>query len=168
MLVVPAFGTGALLLLATALLLATLPASRLRRLALLPALAGLAFAAFPQRQDLYVDRQGTGAALRGADGHLTLLGKPSRFVLEQWLKADGDDRRAADLLATSPPSRCDRLGCTALLPDGRAIALVKDSRAFPEDCARASIVITALTAPSNCAAPLVLDRRRLSDRGAAR
>ncbi len=166
-LVVPAFGTGALLLLAAALLLATLPASRLRRLALLPALAGLALAAFPQRQDLYVDRQGTGAALRGADGHLTLLGKPSRFVLEQWLKADGDDRRAADLLAAFPQGRCDRLGCTAHLTDGRAIALVKDSRAFPEDCARAAIVITALTAPSSCAAPLILDRRRLSDQGAA-
>lgn len=166
-LVVPAFGTGALLLLAAALLLATLPASGLRRLALLPALTGLVLAAFPQRQDLYIDRQGTGAALRGTDGRLTILGKPSGFVLEQWLKADGDARRAADLLAASPGGRCDRLGCTGLLPDGRPVALVEDRRAFPEDCARAAVLISALAAPPDCAAPLVIDRRRLSARGAA-
>ena len=165
-LVVPAFGMGALVLLTAALLIATLPVSNLRRLALLPALAGLALAAMPQRQDLYIDRQGTGAALRGADGRLAVLGKPPAFVLEQWLKADGDGRRAADLLAATPPGHCDRLGCTARLPDGRAVALVKDRRAFPEDCARASLVITALRAPTDCAAPLVIDRRRLAERGA--
>ena len=165
-LVVPAFGAGALLLLAAALLIATLPVSHLRRLALLPALAGLAFAAMPPRPDLYIDRQGAGAALRGADGRLAVLGKPPAFVLEQWLKADGDGRRAGDLLAAAPPGRCDRLGCTARLPDGRAVALVKDGRAFPEDCARAALVITALRAPPDCAAPLVIDRRRLAERGA--
>ncbi|MCJ2026280.1 ComEC/Rec2 family competence protein [Methylobacterium sp. J-067] len=165
-LVVPAFGTGALLLLAAALLVATLPASPLRRLALLPALAGLAFAALPQRQDLYIDRQGAGAALRGADGRLAVLGKPPAFVLEQWLKADGDGRRAGDLLAAPPPGRCDRLGCTARLPDGRAVALVKDRRAFPEDCARATVIVSALRAPPDCAAPLVIDRHRLAERGA--
>jgi competence protein ComEC len=165
--VVPAFGTGALLLLAAALLLATLPATGLRRLALLPGLAGLALAALPARQDLYVDRQGTGAALRGADGRLTVLGKPSSFVLEQWLKADGDDRRPADLAATAEGSRCDRLGCTGRLADGRAVALVKDRRAFPEDCARAAVLITPLTAPPTCTAPLVIDRHSLSTRGAA-
>ncbi|GJE40245.1 competence protein ComEC [Methylobacterium persicinum] len=165
--VVPAFGTGALLLLASALLLGTLPVTGLRRIALVPALAGLAFAAFPDRQSLYVDRQGTGAALRGADGRLAVLGKPPAFELEQWLKADGDGRRAAVLLAASPAGRCDRLGCAASLPDGRAIALVRDARAFPEDCARAAILISALTAPPNCAAPVIIDRRRLSAFGAA-
>lgn len=166
-LVVPAFGTGPLLLFAAALLIATLFTSNLRRLALLPALAGLAFAALPQRQDLYIDRQGAGAALRGPDGRLVVLGKPPAFVLEQWLKADGDGRRAGDLLAAPPAGRCDRLGCTARLPDGRAVALVKDRRAFPEDCARAALIVTALRAPQDCAAPLVIDRQRLAERGAA-
>ncbi len=165
--VVPAFGTGALLLLAAALILATLPATGLRRLALAPALLGLGLAAYPARHDLYVDRQGAGAALRGPDGRLAVLGKPPAFVLEQWLKADGDGRRPADLAAAATGQRCDRLGCTAELPDGRAVALVKDRRAFPEDCARAAVLITPLTAPPDCAAPLILDRRRLSSRGAA-
>jgi competence protein ComEC len=165
--VVPALGTGALLLLAAALLLATLPVTGLRRLALVPALLGLGLAAYPTRHDLYVDRQGAGAALRGADGRLAVIGKPPAFVLEQWLKADGDSRRAVDLAAATPEGRCDRLGCTARLPDGRAVALVKDRRAFPEDCARAAVLITPLSAPPNCAAPLILDRRRLSSQGAA-
>jgi competence protein ComEC len=160
--VVPAFGAGALLLLAAGLLLAALPVSRLRWLALPPACAGLALAAVPERYDVYVDRQGNGAAVRSADGRLLALGRPSAFVLEQWLRADGDGRRASEVAA----GRCDRLGCTALLPDGRAVALVRDRRAFPEDCARAAVLITALTAPPTCAAPRILDRKTLAERGA--
>ncbi|MGU3330471.1 ComEC/Rec2 family competence protein [Methylobacterium mesophilicum] len=166
-LVVPAFGTGALALLAAGLLLATLPVSRLRWLALPPALLGLGLAAVPERFDLYVDRQGGGAAVRGPDGVLSALGNPSAFVMEQWLKADGDGRSAkAVIQAGSAVGRCDRLGCTARLPDGRAVALVRDRRAFPEDCARAAVLISRLAAPPTCTGPLVIDRRVLAARGA--
>ncbi len=71
-----------------------------------------------------------GAAVRGPDGRLAALGRPSGFVLEQWLKADGDGRRPGALAAASGGGRCDRLGCTARLADGRAVALVRDRRAF--------------------------------------
>ncbi|MGU3341661.1 ComEC/Rec2 family competence protein [Methylobacterium mesophilicum] len=166
-LVVPAFGTGALAMLAAGLLLATLPVSRLRWLALPPALLGLGLAAVPERFDLYVDRQGGGAAVRGPDGVLSALGNPSAFVMEQWLKADGDGRSAkAVIQAGSAVGRCDRLGCTARLPDGRAVALVRDRRAFPEDCARAAVLISRLAAPPTCTGPLVIDRRVLAAQGA--
>ncbi|WP_419539850.1 ComEC/Rec2 family competence protein [Methylobacterium oryzae] len=165
-LVLPAFGAGALALLTAGLLLGTLPASRLRWLAVPPVLLGLVLAARPDRYDLYVDRQGLGAAVRGPDGRLAALGSPSGFVLEQWLKADGDGRRSAALIVRSGSGRCDRLGCTARLPDGRAVALVRDRRAFPEDCARAAVLITGLTAPPTCTSPLVIDRRVLAARGA--
>ncbi|MCJ2140806.1 ComEC/Rec2 family competence protein [Methylobacterium sp. E-066] len=166
-LVLPAFGTGALGLLAAGLLLATLPVSRLRWLALSPALLGLGLAAMPERFDLYVDRQGGGAAIRGPDGLLSTLGSPSAFVLEQWLKADGDGRSARAVIGDgSKGGRCDRLGCTARLPDGRAVALVRDRRAFAEDCARAALLITRLAAPPSCTGPLVIDRRVLAARGA--
>jgi len=165
-LVVPAFGTGALALLTAGLLLATLPVSGLRWLALPPLLIGLWVAALPDRYDLYVDRQGWGAAVRGSDGRLAVLGSPSGFVLEQWLKADGDGRPPARGAGAAPGGRCDRLGCTATLPDGRAVALVRDRRAFPEDCARAAVVITSLTAPPTCTGPLVIDRTILAARGA--
>lgn len=161
--VVPAFGTGALILLSAALVLATLPVSTLRWLAFAPALAGLALAANPQRQDLYVDREGRGAAARGADGRLVALGRPSSFVLEQWLRADGDGRRAAE---ASAAASCDRLGCTVADAEGRAVALVRDARAFPEDCSRADVIVTNRTAPPRCGASLVIDRAFLARHGA--
>ncbi|TXM91843.1 competence protein ComEC, partial [Methylobacterium sp. WL122] len=161
--VVPAFGTGALGCLAAALLLATLPVSRLRWLALPPALLGLGLATAPARFDIYVDRQGSGAAVRRIDGSLVALGKPSNFVLEQWLKADGDGRTGAQ--ATGGPT-CDRIGCVLRLADGRAVALLKDRRGFAQDCANAAVLITPLSAPPSCAAALVIDRAYLAAHGA--
>ena len=163
--VLPAFGTGALVLLAAALLLATLPVSRLRLLALLPAGLGIALAASPARYDIYIDRDGAGAAIRGKDGRLVVLGHPPGFVLEQWLKADGDGRRPEAVTAAAGP-RCDRLGCTLAAIDGRSVALVTDKRAFPEDCVRADILISRLHAPPGCAAPLIADRSFLAAHGA--
>jgi len=162
-LVMPAFGQGALLLLAAALVLATIPATSLRWLAAVPATIGLLLATNPVRHDLYVDRDGAGAAIRGADGRLVALGRPPAFVLEQWLRADGDGRSAAQ---AGEGAACDRLGCNARAQDGRVVALIKDKRAFPEDCARADILITARTAPLTCAAGLIIDRARLQASGA--
>lgn len=164
--VVPAFGAGALGLLAAGLLLLTLPASSLRWLGLIPAAIGIAFAASPDPFDIYVDREGTGAAIRDRSGHLATLGRPPAFVLEQWLKADGDARKAGAVPAF-PDARCDGLGCTLTLPDGRRVALVTDKRAFPEDCARADILISRQSAPPGCAAAFVLDRAFLAAHGAA-
>jgi competence protein ComEC len=162
---VAAFGTGALVLMSAALLLAVLPASALRWLAVLPAGAGAALAMTPERFDLFIDREGAGAAIRGADGRLVLVGRPSAFVTEQWLRADGDPRRADDpSLREGAP--CDRLGCVVTLADGRAVALVLEARAFPEDCRRAAAIVTRLVAPPGCGASLVLDRPRLQASGA--
>ena len=163
--VVPAFGTGALGMLATALLLLTLPVSHLRWLGLAPATLGLVLAANPQRYDLYVDREGAGAALRDRSGRLTILGRPPAFVLEQWLKADGDARKAADVAAAATV-RCDAVGCAVETDGGRRIALATDKRAFTEDCARADILIARRDAPRGCAAGLVIDRAFLAARGA--
>lgn len=163
--VLPAFGAGALVLLALALLLLTLPVSRLRGLAILPAALGLVAAATPARFDLYIDRDGAGAAIRGTDGRLAVLGRPPTFVLEQWLKADGDARSAASLTG-GPKPRCDRLGCTMTTFDGRTVALVLDKRAFEEDCARADILISRLRPPPNCRAPLRIDKNYLETHGA--
>lgn len=165
-LVVPSYGPWALALLATALLFATLLVSRLRWFALLPAVGGLALAATPARYDVFIDRDGAGAAVRGADGRLAILGKPPNFVLEQWLKADGDGRRA-DQVGQGEGARCDRLGCTIRLADGRWLSLVKDRRALFEDCARAAILVTRRDAPPGCATALILDRKFLAEHGAA-
>ncbi len=59
-LVVPALSVAALAFLSLGLLVLTIPASPLRWIALIPAGAGLALAAAPQRYDIYIDREGRG------------------------------------------------------------------------------------------------------------
>jgi competence protein ComEC len=163
--VVPALGMDALALLSAGLLVLTLPASRLRWLALIPAGAGLAFAATAHRYDIYVDRDGTGAAIRNSRGDLTLVGKPSGFVVEQWLRADGDGRSTDDA-TLKEAVRCDRLGCVVEAGAQRAVAFVQEFPAFEEDCRRAVVVVTRLEAPSSCKTAVVLDRKALAERGA--
>lgn len=162
---VPAFGAGALGLFAAAILLATAWTTALRFTAAVPAVLALFAAAAAARPDVVVDRTAAGAAVRTRDGRLSILGRPSGFVVEQWLRADGDGRAAGDS-AIKDGARCDRLGCVATLPDGRAVALVTDRRAFAEDCRRAALVISRLAAPATCRAPLILDRDRLAAAGA--
>lgn len=163
--VVPALSIGALVPLSVTLLVLTIPASRLRWLAIIPAGAGLAFAAAPIRYDIYVDRDGLGAAIRSAGGKLALVGKPADFVAEQWLRADGDKRNVVDT-GLRQAARCDRLGCVVEMSDRRSVAFVQEYRAFEEDCRRATIIITRLDAPASCKAALVLDRTVLNERGA--
>ncbi len=160
---VPAFDTLPLLLFVLAILWVTLWTTALRWLAVVPAALGLYLTATPQRADILVDRSAIGAAIRGPDGRLSLVGRPSGFVTEQWLRADGDARKATDASLRNN-TQCDRLGCVVRLPDGRPISFVTDKRAFDEDCRRATVVISRLSAPS-CKASLVVDRERLNGTG---
>jgi competence protein ComEC len=163
--VTPAFGGGGLLLLALALLAGTLLGPRLRLLAVAPLLAGLSLAATAPLPDVYVARDGSGAAARRADGRLVVLGPVAAFTVEQWLRADGDSRRAADP-SLRDAGRCDAIGCTAVLADGRAVSVVVDRRGFDADCRRAAILVSRLSAPPGCAASTILDRARLAEQGA--
>jgi competence protein ComEC len=162
--IVPAFGAGALLLFVAAILCATLFVSGLRWLALAPATLGLWAAATAIPPDIYVARDGTGAAIRGRDGRLIVVGRAPAFIAEQWLRADGDSRKpaAADLRAGA---RCDLIGCVVATGQGM-VAFVEDRRGFEGDCGRASIVVSRLAAPPGCAARLVADRAMLARTGA--
>jgi competence protein ComEC len=162
---VPALGPGALLLLSATLLITTLMVSSLRWVALIPAGAGLVMAAAPVRYDLFVDREGAGAAVRGRDGRLVVVGRPSGFVVEQWLRADGD-RRTSDDGSVRDGARCDRVGCVVRLVNGSSVSLVLDPAGFEEDCRRATVIVTRLPAPGGCGAPLVIDREVLQAKGA--
>jgi competence protein ComEC len=162
--VVPAPGVAALACCAGALLIATLPVSAIRWLALLPAGAGLAFAATPERYDLFVDREGAGAAVRNAAGRLVIVGRPSGFVVEQWLRADGDGR-ATDDASLRKGASCDPKGCVVTTARGLNVSYVTELVALEEDCRRAAIIVTRLDA-QGCGAGLVLDRSALRARGA--
>ena len=137
-------------------------ALRLTALAFLA--AGLVGALSGPRFDAIVPPSGDEVALRDADGRLQLIGRRhNAFAAEQWLAADGDGR---DPVAARVFGSCDRLGCVGDLAEGEALSLVVDRAAFEEDCGRARVIVSALTAPANCAAPLVLDERRLAETGA--
>ena len=159
----PAFAPWSLGFLALAVLSALLWRSRLMRLTALPLAAlGLAGAASGEAFDVAVPPTGDSAAIRAASGELAVLGRHSNaFAAEQWLRADADSRIKAEAAG-----RCDKLGCVALTRDGESLALVLESEAFHEDCARAKIIVSPLYAPRSCAAPIVLDRARLAETGA--
>ena len=163
--VVPAYGSGALILFVVAILCATLFVSGLRLIALLPALLGIVLARAPARPDIYIARDGSGIAVRTQDGRLALAGRVSAFTVEQWLRADGDPRRAGDPSLVAP-ARCDRIGCTIVMPDGRVASHLVERRGFREDCRRAALVVSRLAAPAGCAASVVADRAFLATRGA--
>ncbi|HME83233.1 MAG TPA: competence protein ComEC, partial [Roseiarcus sp.] len=117
------------------------------------------------RYDVIVAPSGDQAAVRDADGKLMIVGKRfNAFAAEQWLTADGDGREPAQ--ARDPDAPCDRLGCVAALPEGESLSLVIDRLAFDEDCARAEIVVSSLTAPADCGAKFVLDEKALARLGA--
>ncbi len=157
------FAPWALPFLSLALLSAVIWRTPLLRATAIPlALIGLAGATHGPRWDVVVQATGESAAARGGDGDLVTLGRAQSFTTEQWLRADADGREAR----AAGGALCDKLGCTAALPDGRTVALVHDAAAFVEDCARADVLITPLFAPSGCAAPHVVDRRSLESTGA--
>lgn len=170
---VAAPGPGALLCLSLAIIWFVIWRSPLRWAALAPAFAGLVLLQFASTPDVLVDRQGHGALVvqgqgRGSDGRLriTLLGTPSSFTVEQWLRAIGDQRAASDP-SLRAGARCDPLGCTALRDDGGAIAWSRARRGLFEDCARADVIVSPHRAPSGCRAAVALDRQTLAQLGAA-
>ncbi|HEV7335741.1 MAG TPA: ComEC/Rec2 family competence protein [Bosea sp. (in: a-proteobacteria)] len=162
--VLPAFDAVALALFALALLWLTLWTTALRFLAALPLCAGLALASDPTRPDILIERDGSGILVRGAEGRLVLAGKPSRFVLTQWLHADGDSR-PPDGATLREDAACDARGCVIRLKDGRSVAYTKDRIAIVEDCQRADLVVTPLHVNGTCTARLI-DRAALARDGA--
>ncbi len=160
----PAFAPWSLAFFAFAVLSAVIWRSPVLRLTAVPLAAiGLLGAASGPAFDVAVAQGGDAVAVRGADGRLTVVGsRPSAFDAEQWLRADADGRPAKGVI---DKQACDKAGCVAYLPNGRAVAVDFEASAFAEDCARASIVVTPLLAPVGCAAPLVIDRDSLKRTG---
>jgi competence protein ComEC len=137
----------------------------LRATAIPFALIGLIGAVSGPRYDVIIAPSGEQTAVRDADGRLAIIGKRfNAFAAEQWLSADGDGREAAE--ARDNVSPCDRYGCVGALPEGETLAFVEDRMAFEEDCGRADVVVSALTAPAGCKAAEVFDERRLAETGA--
>lgn len=160
-----AFAPFALPFLSLAVLNATLWRTWTFRAMAIPCAAiGVVGALSGARYDAIVAPSGDLAVVRDADGKLQVVGKRfNAFDAEQWLAADGDARDPAT--ARDPDAPCDRTGCVAALPEGQSLSIVLDRAAFEEDCARAEVVVSPLTAPADCAA-LTFDERKLATTGA--
>jgi competence protein ComEC len=160
---------AALLLMIAGFLWLALWRERWRLAGLAPVLIALPVALLAPHPVALVNEDGTAAAVRGADGRLSLLGaKTASFEKQLWLRADADDRDLTDpTLATGVA--CDQLGCvTPLGPDGSArLALANRPDAVDEDCRQAAIVVARFDVPANCAPHgLTIDRRALALGGA--
>jgi competence protein ComEC len=113
-----------------------------------------------------IERDGRNVALRTEDG--TLARRPARrqYSVNNWLHADGDERDAEDIAASSP-FRCDLLGSIGKVKD-KTVVIVRHPAALEEDCRIADIVIAPFSVGKGCEAKarVVIDRRVLQAAGA--
>lgn len=159
---------ASMVLLSLALVAICLLRTRLMLVAPLCLAAALWFYHAMPRPDVLVDREGRTVAVRGADGRLAVMGDRNaglagRFVVEQWLSAEGERARAgaSDVAATAA---CDPLGCTLRDRRGEIVALSLDPASLEEDCRRASLLVTQHVPPAGCAATVIrIDPRGTTD-----
>jgi competence protein ComEC len=120
------------------------------RLAGLPViLIGLGSAAFVVPPDILVTGDGKLFGLRGLDGALAVSDENlHRFAADVWLRRAGEDT-LEDWPAEDADGEqgalawvsCDSLGCI-YRAGGQVAALVRDSRALAEDCARTDLIVS--------------------------
>ena len=162
---IPGFGTGPLLLCTAGLLAVCLLRTPLRWAgAVLVVAASLWVLALP-RPDILVAGDGLAAAIRGPDGHLSILfNSRGTFAIKEWLAADADARDPKDASLQNGVA-CDAIGCIGHLPDGRLVSFARTLEALAEDCTRAAVVISPRAAQSRCTATLI-DRKAWREKGA--
>jgi competence protein ComEC len=132
---------------------------------LVPAAFGLVLAYGFQAPDLLIARDGETAALRVNSGRLAFIRRPrDGYAAAEWLKRDGDARDPMQAIAKpSDGVHCDSNGCIARAVSGAILAFSSRVDALDEDCARASIVVSAATvASASCRRPfLVLEKKQI-------
>ncbi|MGA0562867.1 ComEC/Rec2 family competence protein [Ancylobacter sp. VNQ12] len=169
---IPAMPAASMMLLSVALVATCLLRTRLLLVAPLSFAVALWLYLEMPRPDVLIDREGRTVAVRGADGRLAVMGDRSaglagRFVVEQWLSAEGERSRAGapDVVAAAA---CDPLGCTLRDRQGGIVALSRDPASLEEDCRRARLLITRNAPPAECAATVIrIDPRQTPEAMAA-
>lgn len=169
---IPAMPAASMVLASLALVATCLLRTRLLLVAPLSLAVALWLYLEMPRPDVLVDREGRTVAVRGADGRLAVMGDRSaglagRFVVEQWLSAEGERSRAGapDVIAAAA---CDALGCTLRDGRGEIVALSRDPASLEEDCRRASLLVTRSAPPAECAATVIrIDPRQIGEAIAA-
>ncbi len=124
---------------------------RWRLAGLVPMALAVPVALMAPRPDVLIDDRGMTVAVRGADGRYAIAnGKGQAFVVDNWLRADGDGRDPGDPTLTASVA-CDVLGCVAPLGrDGVRVAVAGRAAALAEDCRMASVVVSRNPVPAGC------------------
>jgi competence protein ComEC len=132
-------------------------------------LAGLLSVALTVPPDILIDGSGRLIAVRTAGGGLSLSSRRvEKFAAQIWLERDGEAGATAWPATESGDGRltCDSIGCL-YRAGGRTVALVRDERAFDEDCVAGAVVVSTVPARWHCrAADRVVDRFDLWRNGA--
>jgi competence protein ComEC len=114
---------------------------------------------------ILVAPDGRAVAVRDAGGTLRVSGsRAGTYIVGQFFEEETRDTPPGAALREGV--RCDPLACLLNTADGRQVSHILDPAAFAEDCTRAAIVVTPLTAPADCAARLIVDGPRLARYGA--
>ena len=161
---ITAFGTGPLIAASAGIIVLGLLRTPLRWAGGAMLLLALAWAFMVPQPDVLISGDGRNVAVRGRDGRLHLMrtGKDA-FLIKEWLAADADSRAPSDASLNEGAS-CDEAGCVVQMADGGLVALALRSEALGDDCARASLIVSARQPPRSCGAS-VIDRERLQRQG---
>ncbi len=118
-----------------------------------------------EKPALYVGSTGDIIALRGNDGQLYAPdGRKSKFVLQNWLKADGDPKDQSEI-RNSDKLICDESACSGQTAN-KTVTLLKNIDALAEECERADILIYKHSITRPCPNPeLILTKTELSKLG---
>lgn len=145
---VPAIPAVAALVMAAGILWLALWHGRVRFIGLGIFALGIVLALFKPVPDILVDSTAAVVALRNGQGLLVpSSGRKGRYVVTQWLMADGDSAKPAEA-AKRPGWTCSAATCSGDVA-GRSLIYLRDEKQ-PGDCGKHDIVIAAFPLRGRC------------------
>jgi len=165
---VPAMGTGALVMMILGALWFGLWRLPWRNFGIPVVIIGIIAAFFSPRPDILIDNSGRLIGVRTAANGLALSSlRAGRMSGRRWAQRFGQAKAKkwrGDGSGSNPWISCDRLGCLYRPKDGdnaggMLVALIKNERALRQDCRQAQLVISLVPVDGKCpSARLVIDK----------
>ena len=147
------------------MLIAALLKTKLRYIALGFGVITLVFMPLAKKPDILVSEDGKTVAIAMNNGLIVSGARAGRFETKVWRQALGLPNKQTKK-TTDQSFTCDLYGCI-YNSNAYTLAHVKHPSAFYEDCRKASIVVSTLSAPEFCSnTAVVIDRNALRRGGA--